>query len=510
MLHTTRELHATRMHCARRMLRKRPAVRMRRMREPRRHAGDVAALQLVRTPALSGHGIEEHCRAYYNQGNEVSTTIAGDFVRKERMTTAPVHLSPTPSRERIVTLDILRGFALFGILVVNMELFTHSMYDYTVGAIADLPPLDRVVRLFVAFFFEGKFYSIFSFLFGAGMALMMQRSAEKGVAFVPIYTRRMLALLAIGLIHAYFIWVGDILIAYSVIGFLVLIFFRNRRPRTLLIWAVIGLGLPILINLGLWGLVGVGRAAVGEEAMAQQMAGQVANYLAQDAQADAAYATGSFLEVTRQRVMDMRFVFSTWPFLIFNVLAAYLAGLAAGKAGLFANLAQRRDFLRRALNWGLVIGLIGNALYVVCGYYSLRVSPSLLSWLSTTGQTFGAPALAAAYMAGIALLALDGGRRARMRPLADAGRMALTNYLAQSIICTLLFYGYGFGLYGIGQAAGFLVAIAIYSLQLLWSGWWLKRFLFGPFEWLWRVITYWSVQPMRRVVAPIVQTATST
>jgi uncharacterized protein len=101
-------------------------------------------------------------------------------------------------------------------------------------------------------------------------------------------------------------------------------------------------------------------------------------------------------------------------------------------------------------------------------------------------------------MAGISLMAPDANLRERMKPMADAGQMDLTNYIAQSVLCTLIFYGYGFGLYGMGQAAGFLLAVAIYSQQLLWSGWWLRRFLFGPLEWVWRVITYWAPQPMRK------------
>jgi uncharacterized protein len=416
-------------------------------------------------------------------------------------------LAPTRATERIQAIDILRGFALLGILVVNMELFNHSFYDYIVG-IQPTEPVDRWIRMGVAIFAEGKFYSLFSFLFGLGMAIFMVRANARGAPFRKLYTRRLLALLGFGLINAYLIWVGDILILYAVLGLLTLFLFSNRRPRTLLIWAGIFLMLPIVINGALWGLAALGAATAGDAAIAEVMEASVATYLAEAANANAIYATGGFAAITVQRAHDMLTVFGTWPFMAFNVWAMFLVGLAAGKSGFHEDLPARKPFLKRAFWWGLLVGLPLNIFYGWTALTVNRMEVTALSWLSTTAQTIGAPALALAYASGLTLLALQPIWARRMQPMAAAGQMAITNYLAQNFICVLLFYGYGFGWYGVGQAAGLLIAVALWLVQLAWSVWWLKRFRFGPVEWLWRTLTYWSPQPLRRAAPTAVQTPT--
>ncbi len=407
---------------------------------------------------------------------------------------APAAIGPTAPSERIQTLDILRGLALLGILLVNMVMFNHTYYGY-IGGVEPDNALDRAAALFIKFFAEGKFYSMFSFLFGVGMALFMQRAAAKGVPFVPVYARRLLALLGFGLIHAYLFWVGDILILYALLGFVTLFVFRNCRPRTLVRWSIVSLLLPILINAALWGLLAL--AAMTNPGIQEEVAASMPDYARMDAEAGLVYATGTFAEITRQRAIDMLTVYATWPFMAFNVMAMFLLGFAAGKARLHETLAQRKDFLRRVLVWGLVVGVIGNLCYVVAGAYSNRAEASGLNVLATTGQTIGAPALSMAYMAAICLFAMDARRARQLAPVAAAGRMAITNYLMQTVICTTLFYGYGFGLYGIGEALGIVLTVVIWLVQVAWSAWWLKRFRFGPVEWLWRTITYWKPQPMR-------------
>lgn len=408
---------------------------------------------------------------------------------------AQTHLSPTASPERILTIDILRGFALLGILVVNMGLFTHSFYSYVLGMRPDAM-MDKVAHYAIQFFAEGKFYSMFSFLFGLGMAIFMERAVVKGVPFVRVYSRRLLALMAFGLIHIYLIWIGDILLLYSLLGFLTLFIFRNRKPRTLLIWALVFFCIPVVVNAALWGLIAV-TASTDPSQLQAATATSIEMYRGLDATADQVYATGTFAEITRQRVSDMNMVYFTWPFMMFNVWAMFLVGFAAGKSRLHETLSEHKPLLKRLLLWGLVLGVIGNLLYVVAGSVSNRISPDGMNLLSIAGQTVGAPALSLFYMSGLALLAMQDGRRARFAPVAKAGRMAITNYLAQSVICTLLFYGYGLGFYGLGLGAGLLLAFVIWAVEVLWSVWWLKRFRFGPVEWLWRSITYWELQPMR-------------
>lgn len=415
-------------------------------------------------------------------------------------TSAPtVPAAPTAAGERIQTIDILRGFALLGILLVNMELFNSAFVAKIMGSYEEQSLLDQAARWFVAFFAAGKFYTMFSFLFGLGMILQMERAQARAVRFVPLYTRRMLVLLAFGLIHAYFFWIGDILTLYSVLGMLLLLF-RNTRPRRVLIWVLIFLLVPVVLNAGLWGLIELSRSnPEGAAIMDQMFAEQAQAYKTLAAETDQVYATGNFVEITRQRAADMVIVFGTWPFMAFNVFAAMLLGVYAGKRRIFADIPGHLPFIRKVLVWGLIVGIVGNLLYVAAGEFSRRDIPTGLNFVATVGQTFGAPALSLFYMAGLTLLAENPRRRARMAPLAAAGQMALTNYLLQTIICTTLFYGYGFGLYGqIGAFGGILLTLAIYALQLAFSVWWLRRFRFGPMEWIWRSLTYLRRQPMRR------------
>ncbi len=400
--------------------------------------------------------------------------------------------APVRPTQRVQTIDVLRGFALLGILLVNMELFTNSVYAMVNGMLPTHGPLDQAARWFVIFAAEGKFYSTFSFLFGLGMAIQYARAQERGVNFVPLWLRRMGALLIIGIVHAYLIWVGDILIAYAIFGVILLLFFRNRKPRTLLIWSFICLLIPLLINLGLWGMIELGRMAPeGAEMIDQVFAEQTRIMADQMAQADTIYATGSFGEITGQRVRDMNFMFSTWPFIAFNVLAMFLLGLYAGKRRIFFAIDDHLPLIKRVFVWGLIIGVLGNGLYVTMIQDVSRSIPSGQLMLALVGQTYGAPALALAYMSGLTLFFRTEVGRRILSPLSYVGRMALTNYLLQSLICTLIFYSYGLGLYGtVGAAAGLGLALLIYLLQIPWSKWWLGRFRFGPMEWLWRWLTY--------------------
>ncbi|MEA3337569.1 MAG: DUF418 domain-containing protein [Chloroflexota bacterium] len=406
--------------------------------------------------------------------------------------------APVRPRNRIITIDILRGFAIFGILLVNMEFFNQSALNYVAELYEPSTMFDQLARWFIAFFAEGKFYSIFSFLFGLGMAIQYLRAVEKGARFGPFWLRRMLVLLGIGLIHAYLFWPGDILIMYSVLG-IALLLWRKAKPRTLLIWTFIFLLLPLLLNTALFGLVKMGEMAMGREEMARVLDEQIANYAALGVQADQVYTNGNFIEVTAQRARDMMFMYSTWPFMGFNVLAMMILGLYVGKRHIFEDIPGNMLLIRKVWLWGLIIGLIGNFVYVYFGEQANRAVPSLANLISLTGQIFGAPALALFYMTSLTMLAERADWRRRLQPLAKVGRMALTNYLLQSAICSILFFGYGFGLYGqIGIAAGILLTIVIYAAEVVFSIWWLARFRFGPMEWLWRTLSYGKRQPMRR------------
>jgi uncharacterized protein len=409
-------------------------------------------------------------------------------------------LAPVQQAERIQIVDILRGFALFGILLVNMGLFSHPFQSILVPADPATPWYDRAAEWLVHFLAEGKFYAMFSLLFGLGMVLLMERIEARGRRFVPFYVRRLLALLLIGLVHAFLIWPGDILIIYALLGF-PLILFRKARPRTLLIWAVILLAIPLLFMAASAGLMTLGRSVPEATTQMDQVFAQVeAGYRADIARANQVYPDGNFLEITAQRVYDYGSMGIT-SFLVmgFNVLAMFLVGAYFGKRRIFNDLAAHRPLFRKLLVVGLIIGLAGNALYATLIMSAARFEPTASLALATAAQGIGAPLLSLAYISAICLLALRPAWQRILQVLAPVGQMALTNYLLESIIATLIFYGYGLGLFGqVGAALGLVLTVVIFLLLIPFSHWWMKRFRYGPAEWLWRSMTYLKLQPIKR------------
>jgi len=410
-------------------------------------------------------------------------------------------LAPIQPAERIQIVDILRGFALFGILFVNMTIFSQPMQAIVLPADPNLPFYDRAALWLIHALGEGKFYALFSLLFGLGLTLQMERIEGRGGRFVPLYARRLLVLLGIGLVHAFLIWMGDILILYALLGFL-LILFRKARPRTLLIWVVILIALPLLFSAAATALIAWASNFPEATSQIEQSFAQTEAAFVSDLQRAAqVYTHGDFAAITAQRVSDYFGIGMTgFAVMGFNVMAMFLLGVYFGKRGFFKNLPENQGLFRKLLLWGLLIGLTGNLLYATLIIPISRIYQTWTLFLATTGQTVGAPLLMLAYVSALCLLALSPGWGKRLRVLAPVGQMALTNYLMQSIICTLIFYGYGLGLFGkVGHAAGIALAIAIYLLQIPFSHWWMKRFYYGPAEWLWRSLTYLKPQPFRRI-----------
>jgi uncharacterized protein len=410
-------------------------------------------------------------------------------------------LAPVQPAERIQIVDILRGFALFGILFVNMTIFSQPMQAIVLPADPNLPFYDRAALWLIHALGEGKFYALFSLLFGLGLTLQMERIEGRGGRFVPLYARRLLVLLGIGLVHAFLIWMGDILILYALLGFL-LILFRKARPRTLLIWVVILIALPLLFSAAATALIAWASNFPEATSQIEQSFAQTEAAFVSDLQRAAqVYTHGDFAAITAQRVSDYFGIGMTgFAVMGFNVMAMFLLGVYFGKRGFFKNLPENQGLFRKLLLWGLLIGLTGNLLYATLIIPISRIYQTWTLFLATTGQTVGAPLLMLAYVSALCLLALSPGWGKRLRVLAPVGQMALTNYLMQSIICTLIFYGYGLGLFGkVGHAAGIALAIAIYLLQIPFSHWWMKRFYYGPAEWLWRSLTYLKPQPFRRI-----------
>ena len=412
---------------------------------------------------------------------------------------APAPVGPVTRAARIDVIDILRGFALFGILLVNMELFSYPFQQVLLGYDELTSLADRLAVWGIELLAETKFYPIFSFLFGLGFALQIQRAEQRGTRFVPFYLRRLFILLLIGLAHAVFIWVGDILVLYALLGAILLLFFRSRAPRTLLIWAGVMLAVSAIIIGGLSGLaLLVQLAPEGAAQMEKQFAESEAELRRAAAQAREIYAAGSFGEITAQRLRDLGQAYSLAVFLGFNAFAMFLLGLYAGRRGVFRDIVAHAPLFRKILWWALPIGFGSQVVFVVLSEGSSQLQPTVGSLVAGVAQTLGAPALALGYVAAITLLVQREAWLSRLRPLSAVGRMALTNYLLQSLVATTIFYGYGFGQFGqVGPALGLLITIAIFVAQIPLSVWWMNRFQFGPVEWLWRTLTYMRPQPFR-------------
>ncbi|MCP5102314.1 MAG: DUF418 domain-containing protein [bacterium] len=402
-------------------------------------------------------------------------------------------IGPVSAGERILSLDVLRGFALLGILAVNMQLFAMifaAMVNPTVYG--DLTGLNYWVAFFTYVLAEHKFMTLFSLLFGAGILLMTRKIEEKGAKPAKRHYLRMLWLFVIGMMHAYLLWYGDILVGYALCGLLVYLF-RKMSPRKLLIIGLIAVCVASLI----FALLAWSMPHWPQEVLEGNR--QFWHPSQESIDAQAAAHLGGWEEQIRHRV-PLAINMQTQIFLLMTFWRAgglMLIGMALFKWGLLSGLGELKKMYWKFL---LIGGSVGLAVCITGWISNFRhgwdYKYSMFSGIQF--NYWGSLFLAAGFIGAVMLLCVSGKFSFFTRPLAAAGRMAFTNYLVQTIICTFIFYGHGFGLFGklerIWQA---LIVFAIFFFQLWVSKWWLKRFRFGPVEWLWRSLTYWKIQPMR-------------
>jgi uncharacterized protein len=407
----------------------------------------------------------------------------------------PAPLAPRAPEERLVLVDGLRGVALLGILLVNMGTFSHGALMANFGATGAPAGVDRWLGGALTFLAEGKFYSIFSLLFGLGLFLQMSRAEQAGVAFVGRWRRRVLVLLGFGVTHAVLIWDGDILIMYALLG-LALPWFRRASNRALVSWATAFIVLEVLALVGLAALLRL-------PAVAQEIKGSMAELTAELDSALRLHQQGSYVALVAHRARET--ALSEVGMLLMigpAVLSLFLLGVWSGRKGLLHDPGAHRQLLGRLLVGGLAIGIPAN-LVLLGSHQAIYATPGIvpedLSAVLTAVAALmvAGPAIATVYLSGAALAWLRPGPKRWLSAVAPVGRMALTNYLLQSIICTTLFFGYGLGLQGkLGIAGGVVLALAIYAGQVALSRWWLSRHRFGPAEWLWRTLTYGTRPPM--------------
>lgn len=423
--------------------------------------------------------------------------MAGDVVVAAG--SRPTGFGPVTPRERIVTLDILRGIALLGVVIANVWLWFSGAWFNLPGVLDDLRvlSLDAVVFHGIALFVSGKAISTFSFLFGLGFAIQMLRAEDRGVAIAPVYRRRLTVLLLFGLAHAVLLWYGDILTIYALFGF-VLLAFRKRADRTLLVWGgVFIVAVPLALSSIplIASLAGTEGPGAGDGAEGGPMAELRTTALL-------AFQSGRPSEVVAANLRMLGFFFLSPKILgMLTTLGLFLIGLYAGRKGFFVNTAEHREGFRRVAKWGLAVGFVCSvALVVVWVRVPLEAMGEnpYLPLLTTGLYILGTFPLAFGYIAAVTLLVERPAWKRVLGTFAPVGRMALTNYLSQTVICLFVFYGYGGGLVGeVSPAPAFLIALLVFGAQLLWSPWWLARFRFGPAEWLWRSLTYRRLQPMR-------------
>jgi len=400
---------------------------------------------------------------------------------------------PVKSGERIQALDFLRGFALLGILIMNIQLFTMPMAAYLNPTVfGDFSGINKGVWIFGHLFADEKFMTIFSILFGAGILLMTQRAVERTGKSAGLHYRRTFWLLLIGLIHAHLIWSGDILVSYAIAALEVYLF-RNAKPVTLLIVGILIIAVHTLIYLFMgttmeyWppeSLEMAKQSWIPSEGVIQEQIEAVTGTLSKQVAFNSAEAT--FLET-----------FVLFMILFWRATGLMLVGMAFYKLGILtAN--KTKAFYTKGLIIGCTLGLLitGYGMYTnMQAGFSFEYSMYLGSQWNYWGSLF----MSFGYICAIMLIAKLNTIPWLRNRLAAVGQMALTNYLMHSILCVWIFWGIGLSLFGqFERWQQLLVVIGIWILQIMWSRPWLNKFRFGPLEWLWRSLTYMKLQPFKK------------
>ncbi len=410
--------------------------------------------------------------------------------------TSMPNLQPTSDTERHTILDVLRGFALYGVLLANLVWLTTDMV-LADARLQQLPTatVDPIARAFVAFFIDGKFYTLFAFLFGLGFALQMHRAERRAGRTVSVYFRRLSLLLFIGAIHIALIWYGDILLLYAELGFALLLF-RRARPTVRLL--VLALALAVLARATFTVYHKVTKPPEVSEGVSDEKKDAATK------EARLAALLSGYPRVVRENIaihwneMVVRgFLWLALP----QIFARFLFGLYVGKRGFVERAAEFVPLMRRALPWLVGAAVIGNGVGLVHRWFEhqrhMELSASWWAIATIPLAEAGILALSAAYGCSVCVLFYSSTRwEKRLSHLAPVGRMALTNYLTQSVVYLVLFTGAaGLQLLGrVGPAICLVLSVVIFGVQMAVSGWWLQRYRFGPVEWVWRTLTYGRLQ----------------
>jgi len=367
-----------------------------------------------------------------------------------------------PPEERLEAIDILRGVALFGVMAVNLVTeFRVSIFQQFLRVEPSPLAADRMTETFVSVGLEMKAFALFSFLFGVGLAIQFERLSARGR---PLYwlSRRLGVLLLFGIVHLLYIWNGDILVEYALAGFLVLPLLYASP------WALGAAGA---------GLLAVYVAAPPTDFPVPWPSAAVLVQHVNDA--NRVYAYGGVVQIWQFSLRELSLLLPLHVYVFPRTLALFLFGALAWRSGLMRNLGHYKGELAVAACIGIAMGA------------GLNVG-------SDAGARLASVVLAAGYGATVLLLAQLPVAGRALGVFAPLGRMAFTNYLMQSLVFGFVFYGYGLGQFGrLGAAHALAIGVAVFVAQMMFSAWWLRRYRFGPLEWLWRTLMYGWLQPMR-------------
>jgi uncharacterized protein len=397
-------------------------------------------------------------------------------------------LRSLPNAERLPTLDILRGFALMGILIMNMPGFNSSFFAEADGAHLWTSPVDQYAEMVREALFSGKFNSMFSMLFGIGFTIQFARmeANDPGHA-TPIYLRRLLVLAALGVIHAWVFWPGDVLHTYAILGLLLVLGLRHVSDRTIVLLIAACIAYPALS--------GTLRVLVFTPEMTAERVQLAKAFEISD---NAAFGHGGFLDMVNENGRIMNFFYDNWQSL-WGTLGWWvmmsltmLIGLLAGRRRWVQRVPELMPQIRRLTGWALAVGLGCGIAMSVIFELNRTPGPSPVKVLGSICYSLSRLGMMIFYVLVIVRLAQDVDWRRRLAPLAAAGRMPLTNYLMQTAICLTLFQNWGLGLWmKVGPAASLLLALVIFwAIQVPLSLWWLKSHDRGPLEKLWARLTY--------------------
>ena len=396
--------------------------------------------------------------------------------------------NPIEFNQRVFEIDGVRGFALLGILMMNIMSFAGpDIDDSFTGTRSEIYTgfWNELSLFFINTFVTTNFYTMFSFLFGLGFFIFLSRAETKTQHTAALFLRRLGLLLVFGLMHGILLWYGDILWTYAITGLFLLIFYKFKPKINLIIAAVILIGGSVLVILS--------TALVYISAKYSSAAGLESEGFVFSLNMTETILNGTYLDIAAMNAAILGLSASGAIFVIPNVLAMFLIGLYAGQKGVFQNLTAHTDLLKKAAVIGIGAGL---PVKIFTGYLTTYQGDDMVYvQLAQLSSTLGGPLMSIGYIAAFTLILLKVPKLLKL--LQPAGQMALTNYIGQTVIMLLIFYV--FGLFNSVNAVWFIpIVLAVFIVQLILSHIWMKFFNYGPLEWIWRTFTYLKIMPIKK------------